>query len=432
MTEAPFRIAVVSTGIPHREPHPRLSASMLILYHYLRGFRARGAQIHHLLLLEAASNIAELFSAYEREASAWGGCRVRRIQIPSLYAPRARVWSPRSPAPLPAPAVAFLSEAKPDVIFCLDAVAAALIQDVPVAPKVVQVHDQLFQVKWFHALYRLREHPLSFLSLPIEWIRCRQWRLFYVRALKDAARIPCAVHSAARELCRIGIHAAYLPFPWPALRGVGGVQQLPEKPTFLFLGNLSGLGSRSALHYLFRKLYPELLRQWGADGFRVFISGTNKASDFIFDNIRARPELEFIGFVQDIEALLLSCHGAIAPMDVKTGNRSRVITSMSLGCPAIAHRNVALGNPSLKDGETCYLAKDPREFAQKMKRAFERGPEVLAIIARAKESYEREFEPEVAVEAMLKELRLAAKAQHEQDARATEDRATKIYNLLVV
>ena len=60
----------------------------------------------------------------------------------------------------------------------------------------------------------------------------------------------------------------------------------------------------------------------------------------------------------------------LAPIAVPVGNRSRILTTMSMGALVIAHANTVLGNPDLVSGKNCLLARSPEDFAKHMTATF--------------------------------------------------------------
>jgi putative glycosyltransferase (TIGR04372 family) len=377
---------------------------MMILYNYLAELKKQGVQILHIIVLDPGLQRNDILELYQKEM-AGPGYEILCIQKSSLFEKRKHSYEALQSIPPPDEAIEAIKNFHPDVLFCFEMQAGAMFQDVNIAPKVIQVHDLRFVGMWYHTLYGLRENPMSIFSFPLNALRCRQWKQYYCAALQKFDVINSAVASSAVELQKIGLSAQYIPFPWPRLTGnPKAIQELPSKPTFLFLGNLSGLGSRSALHFLFYKAYPALLAQWGKGGFHIIICGANKVSQWILDNIAKRPELEFRGFVEDIDALMQTCHGVLAPMDVKTGNRSRIITAMSLRVPVIAHEHTALGNPALVNNETCLLSSDGATFAKHMQRVTERSPQVQAMIEKAAWVYDVQFDPRAATTYLLEDF----------------------------
>jgi glycosyltransferase involved in cell wall biosynthesis len=116
------------------------------------------------------------------------------------------------------------------------------------------------------------------------------------------------------------------------------------------------------------------------------------------------PELEHVGFVEDLSGLLGGVHAAIAPISVPIGNRSRILTALAAGTVVVAHENAALGNPDLVDGKTCFLASDAAEFAERMARCVDAPAEAREVAERGRDLYRSHFRPDVAVAAAVDTL----------------------------
>jgi glycosyltransferase involved in cell wall biosynthesis len=152
-------------------------------------------------------------------------------------------------------------------------------------------------------------------------------------------------------------------------------------------------------------LYPQLVSLWGRDGFSIVICGIHAVPPWVQKSLAGISEVRILGFVENIAEVLLSSHGVIVPIDVPIGNRTRIITSLALGVPVIAHANTALGNPRLTDGKTCFLAKDAAVFVERMQHVYRGGEDIEEIIRNGKRLYGEENDPRVATQALLKELR---------------------------
>ena len=139
-----------------------------------------------------------------------------------------------------------------------------------------------------------------------------------------------------------------------------------SQPSFVFFGSLAGLGSRSGLHFLLEDVFPGLRRHWGLGGFRLLLAGSGVLPEWARAALAGRSEIAELGFVEDLGALLATCHAALFPISVPIGNRSRILTAMSYRVPVVAHRNCALGNIDLVDGETAFLARDGAEFSARL------------------------------------------------------------------
>jgi glycosyltransferase involved in cell wall biosynthesis len=176
-------------------------------------------------------------------------------------------------------------------------------------------------------------------------------------------------------------------------------------PTFLFFGTLAGLGSRSAMRLLANRIYAQMLARWKPRGFRILIAGRGELPKWFADRIADKPEFEWLGFVPDIDSVIASSHAVLFPIDVAVGNRSRILTALCKGALVIAHRNVALGNPALVDGQTCALAVTPKEFIDRMVRSVEDEHWARAVAEQGRRCYEELFSPKRAASRLICRLR---------------------------
>jgi glycosyltransferase involved in cell wall biosynthesis len=383
------RLLICSAGVPHASQ----GASVVLFYHYIARLKQDGYIIRHVLLLEGETWSDRDVAAYRSALGAPGMFEIVAIRSRKLYE-SGRLS--HSHDPMMAAAVRKLAvEFMPDGIVCFDFLAAWLLDGVTSAPRLVWLGDLNFQSFWQHALYATREDWRRAIHLPSMWLSCVAWKRLYARVLRNAAQIVVAASSSETALGRLGIAAAYEPYPWPAVEAAGHTD-LPALPSFLFFGQLTGLGSRSAFHFLMERVFPLLRRQWGSGGFRIMLAGRGALPEWVRATVADKSEFQLLGFVEDLAAALASCHAVLAPIDVPVGNRSRIITAMALRGLVIAHRNTALGNPDLVDGETCYLAADAAAFAAAMAAAVDDPARRQAIIDRAFRCYSEHYRPELA------------------------------------
>ncbi len=282
----------------------------------------------------------------------------------------------------------------PQAILCFDILAAWLLVGVTAAPRIVWLGDLNFETFLYHALYAARENPLRAVHLPSNFLSCLGWRRLYARVLHDVDQVLVASHSSERALARLGITAEYEPYPWPTEGAREETTPLPALPSFLFFGQLTGLGSRSAFHFLMDKVFPLLRERWGEAGFRIMLAGRGAPPDWVLAVIADKPEIERLGFVENLNSVLAICHAVLVPIDVPVGNRSRILTAMAMRSLVIAHANTALGNPDLVDGETCYLAADANGFVHAMVDAVDDPARREAVVDRALRCYRERFHPE--------------------------------------
>lgn len=393
------RILAFAPGVPHRSR----GASSVLFYHYLRQLLLAGNEVLCVLLLEQDEDT----SALRAELQACGRFEAAAAVVQPLLR-FAKYSGQPLPGELPEALRVRAQDFGAEVILHFDIGSLAVAGGVGrAARRIAWLGDLAFESIWHHALYDARESSRALLALPKIWLICRRWTNAYRRFLRGVDRVIVASKSSEAALRGLGIEARYLPYPWPVdrpYRPVARHRAPGDLPRFLFCGTLSGLGSRSAMHYLLDALYPELLRRWGGGGFEVLITGTRSLAPWAMASIAAKPEIRFEGFVDDLYARMDRCHAAIVPIDVPVGNRSRIVTAMGYGLLVIAHPSTALGNPALVSEKTCLLAGSPAEFADRMADAVRDAAMCAGIEAAAREAYEREFEPAAAGKLLLEEI----------------------------
>lgn len=299
-----------------------------------------------------------------------------------------------------------INDFKPNCIVALDLASAATVESINETPKIVWLGDLLFQTTWYNFSYSLKEDWKKIRSLIYILFQCHRWKQYYRKILKKFNRVVVSSKSSEKILKKLDIDSVFYPYPWPneGSLDVSHKRKLANIPTFLFFGNLVGLGSRSSLHFLFEKLYPLLLNQWGEKGFQIIIGGSLELRDWAKKYVHEIPEIKFKGFIENILEEMSQCHGVLVPVDVPVGNRSRILTAMSKRILVVAHNNVSLGNPLLIDNKTALLAKDEYGFAKKMLYAYEKQDECIKIINSAEKAYSENYQPDVAVGYLLKEI----------------------------
>jgi glycosyltransferase involved in cell wall biosynthesis len=158
-------------------------------------------------------------------------------------------------------------------------------------------------------------------------------------------------------------------------------------------------------------MLPHLRRELGESGFGARIVGGYELPTEL-RTLLSEPEVEFVGFVNDVDAEFRAADVLLVPVSIPLGVRVRVLTGFAHGSCIVAHKANALGIPELSDGENALLGESPRTLAVQVARAA--GDEALARRLRfgARATYEQFFTPERAGAALAEPLeRLASSAQ---------------------
>lgn len=401
------RLVIIAPGIPHESR----GASSVLFYHYIAGFKRRGFRVLNALLLQPDNSTQEGFAEYERKMSDGKTFVVVPCRADNLIA--AQRFSIQLNASAAAEVLACIEEFQPDAVMCFDLLSAWIGSHIRGATKIVWLGDLRFQTEWFHTWYGMKETWRNIRNVPFTFIRCTLWKRIYRTVLRKMDSVIVSARISQVHLHRMGIAATYLPYPWPDAAADANVTTIeqPSIPTFLFLGTLTGLGSRSAFHFMLGAVYPEAVRVWGRNGFRILIAGARGLPGWMEREMGGRPELKYLGFVEDIVRVMRTCHAVLVPIEVPVGNRSRILTAMAAGVPVVAHDNAALGNPDLVHGATCYLASNGRSFVECMRSAIERPEEAARIAREARARYDAHFAPEAATAMLLDEVERAMQAR---------------------
>ena len=392
------KVVIVAPGIPH----PSEGASTVLFFHYIEGFRRAGFDILLVLFLENENSSPEKLREFqsnlpESKTFKTVFCHDEKFIKSSRFGHRLQS---RNLPELTKAVDAF----RPESVFCLDFLSAWVASHFDVPRKVVWLGDLNFHSYWYNSLYSWKEGTARPWHLVWSVAQAYSWRRLYGRVLRNFDKIIVSSKSSELALANLDLKSRYLGYPWPNKDGARAVKICAgELPTFLFFGTLSALGSRSAFRLLVNDVYPLAVREFGENGFKINICGRGAPSGWAKAALQGKPEIEELGFVDDLGPLIAQSHALIAPIDVPVGNRSRIITAMANRLLVVAHENTTLGNPDLVDGKTCYLAKTPLQFVQKMQAACHNPERSSAIEENAFLVYETKFDPGAAVAALLKE-----------------------------
>lgn len=395
------RVGVVVFGVPH----PTDGASSVLFYFYIKGIVDAGYDVLVQIVSERERSKPEKVDEF-RKSIGLKGVKViellsqERVLVPNRFC----ILSDTSVIPQIKENLRVFGA---DQVVAFDLPAAFLLADYECRNKIVWLGDLRFQAEWYHFLYSVKEQLKNLRNAPYALVQKTKWQKIYKNALLQFHDVIVSSKSSEFALKNIGIDSSFEPYPWPNKGSVDSTanRKLPEKPTFIFFGHLFGLGSRSSLHFMFKKLYPELIKIWGRDGFVIILGGREVPPTWAMLEINEKEEFKFVGFINNLTGALSEVHGVIAPLDVPVGNRSRIITAQAKRALVISHLNAAMGNPYLVHNETCLLAKDERSFAREMAIAVENGQFSRAVIDKAELSYLDTYAPANAVERLVSRLK---------------------------
>jgi glycosyltransferase involved in cell wall biosynthesis len=394
------KILVITLGYPH----PLRGASSVLFYWYIDALRKSEFRVEHLLLVSPGELSEQSEREYVEAISPGSGFGVRIFSVPGVQDAK-RSGLQLLACELPDEVLSHVNSFQPDAVACFDIMAAELAQRMHLDRLLIWLGDLSFQTTIYHAYYDFKTAPHKLSGLIRSYIAGLLWKRFYRKVLLGQKHVIVSSFSSVARLARLGITSRYWSYPWPgAIEKDAALVSKHAKPTYILFGMLTALGSRSAFDFLLKSVYPLLLRTWGPQGFSILISGMRELPDWVRAEIELRLEFKFLGFVNDLAEEVGRCHAVLAPISVPVGNRSRIVTAMSMGALVVAHANTALGNPELVSGDNCLLASSASKFAEHMRLAYA-SPDLAARLgASARQTYQRAFEPEIASQRLVQEL----------------------------
>ena len=409
------KILVITIGYPH----PSRGASSVLFYWYLAALRKSDFRVEHLLLVSPEEVSAQSEQEYLEAISPDTGFAVSIFSVLNAREVR-RSGLNLQACELTNDVLSHVRSFHPDAVVCFDITAAEIAQRVRLDRLLIWLGDLSFQTGFYHAYYDFKAAPSKFLGLIRSYLSGLLWKRYYRKILCGQQHVITSSYSSVARLARLGITSRYWPYPWPGESSTeAAIVSKHAKPTFILFGTLAALGSRSAFDFLLKSVYPLLLRTWGSGGFSILISGMRELPAWVRADLDLRPELRFLGFVDNLVAEVGRCHAVLAPVSVPVGNRSRIVTAMSMGALVVAHANTALGNSQLVSGHNCLLASSASEFAEHMRHAHANPDLASRLGASARETYLQSFEPKNASKLLVEELKSilsspkAAPAEHD-------------------
>lgn len=392
------RVLLFSQGIPH----PSRGASTVLYYAYINALKSAGYHVLHVCLNDQP--LDQEWDEYLAQIQPDGRFQAIHARVSNYYSIDKRAF--RVKATLPEQSIVEQGKSfKPDLVLCFDVIAGAVAQSIGFKDLNIWFGDLQYRSNWYNAIYDIKGGEAKLGKLFFTLLYCGLWKRLYQQLLPDTKLAIASSESSVLPLKKMGAKKSiYLPYPWPD----SGTESLQAKkfeiPTFIMFGTLSALGSKSAFDFLLTQVLPILRKQWSGRPFEILVAGSRNMPSWAEKYLVACPEVKFLGFVDDLAELVSKCHAVLAPIAVPVGNRSRIITAMSMRALVIAHSNTKLGNPELVSGENCFLADTPELFAKYMIKAVDEQENTDYLSQASRQTYLSSFEPEIATSKLLYSL----------------------------
>jgi GT2 family glycosyltransferase/glycosyltransferase involved in cell wall biosynthesis len=194
------------------------------------------------------------------------------------------------------------------------------------------------------------------------------------------------------EGMRAGIDARQYEYPGP-----------PRQPyTLLFLGNFRHLPNVTAMQWFCQESLPRIVERYPQT--RVVVAGADPPPLHLFgDKTRV---LELAGYVPDVRPLLEKNAVFICPVRSGSGVRVKLLEAFASGIPVVS-TYVGAEGLARKDGEFCFLADDPTEFADRVIELFDNPAKGDILAAAAREEVMTNWDLAAITEKMVLSYRAA-------------------------
>lgn len=127
-----------------------------------------------------------------------------------------------------------------------------------------------------------------------------------------------------------------------------------KKTIILFFASYNYKPNIEAVTYINQKLAPAI------PDAEIILAGSGKITE------RLRPNIRFLGFVEDLSTLINASDICISPIWHGVGILEKALLMMAYGKPTVVTSFVKRGIPELKDGHNCLLAQSNDEFIEKI------------------------------------------------------------------
>ena len=340
-------------------PMPADDGGRLCILSMVRYLKGGGHEIHFVAPRTRANDAA----AFAREVS------LHLIDLDPRSTIPGRLW--HAFGPLPYAAQKFFSER-----------ALNEIRDIAKKHRFDAIHvEHLYVMRFASALKRelrlplvLHEHNIETMILrhfarntrnPLVRLyaraECRKMHAFETAALRDCDLVFPVTAEDGGKLRQMApaLNVVVLPHGVDTQRLRFSHCTVPER--LLFLTNLDWLPNRESFDYYTRDIHPAL--KSAVPGLRTLVVGKDLHRA---DRRNLPPDIEFRGFLPDLNEASSLASVALVPLRIGSGIRVKILELMAMGITVVSTRLGAQGI-HVRDGEHLLIADSPEEITRAVK-----------------------------------------------------------------
>jgi glycosyltransferase involved in cell wall biosynthesis len=145
----------------------------------------------------------------------------------------------------------------------------------------------------------------------------------------------------------------------------GALSGFDARRDILFIGSFPHLPNIDAVVYFAEEIFPLVLLQHPHLRFKIV--GSKPPEEI--RRLAAHPNIDVLGYVEDLEPLFESIRLSIAPLRYGAGIKGKIGSSLCYGVPCIA-TPIAVEGMGLADNREVLVGATPKEYADKLCRAY--------------------------------------------------------------
>jgi glycosyltransferase involved in cell wall biosynthesis len=217
------------------------------------------------------------------------------------------------------------------------------------------------------------------------------------RAIKRATRtFVCSDHDR-RYLSRLWRSQKITAIPNAV--PIPGHTSIPEAQNLLFIGRYSYKPNAMGAEYLIQKIWPKVKAE--CKNARLTIAG--EAPHLIASYGNCPKDIEFTGFVENLDELYRNTRVVCCPIRSGSGTRMKIVEAAAYGRPVVSTRMGAEGLP-MKEGESIVIRESPGALAEACVALLRDAKLAARIGERARDEAIRSYDKKSVVQQIKKEI----------------------------